>query len=66
MHAAGFLPSALAPLLVCLGLWAVWEAAARCLGITGLATGLSMPLRELPAILGDAEALLNIAASLAA
>jgi NitT/TauT family transport system permease protein len=55
--------SALAPLLVCLGLVALWEAAARSLEISGLPPA-SAALRELPAILGDPEALINIAASL--
>src|SRR5262249_22664113 len=55
--------SALAPLLVCLGLGVLWEAAARSLEISGLPPA-SAALRELPAILGDPEALLNIAASL--
>jgi len=57
------LASALAPLLACLGLLALWEAAARSLEISGLPPA-SEALRELPVILGDPEALRNIAASL--
>jgi NitT/TauT family transport system permease protein len=51
------------PLLACLGLLALWEAAARIFDLNGLPPA-SDALRELPAILGDREALLNIAASL--
>src|SRR5690349_17647947 len=53
----------LPPLLACLGLLALWEAAARSFDVNGLPPA-SAALRELPAILGDREALLNIAASL--
>jgi NitT/TauT family transport system permease protein len=56
-------PAGFAPLLACLGLLALWEAAARALGISGLPPAYDA-LRELPLILTDAEALLNIAASL--
>jgi len=63
MHARATSPSGFAPLLASIGLLALWELAARFLGITGLPPAYDA-LRELPAILGDAEALLNIAASL--
>ena len=53
----------LPPLIACLGLLAVWELAARVFGISGLPPA-HEALRELPAILGDPEALLNILASL--
>jgi ABC-type nitrate/sulfonate/bicarbonate transport system permease component len=56
-------PSPFAPLLACLGLLALWEAAARVLVVGGLPPA-SEALRELPVILSDAEALRNIAASL--
>jgi NitT/TauT family transport system permease protein len=56
-------PSPFAPLLACLGLLALWEAAARVLAVGGLPPA-SEALRELPVILSDAEALRNIAASL--
>jgi ABC-type nitrate/sulfonate/bicarbonate transport system permease component len=56
-------PSPFAPLLACLGLLALWEAAARVLAVSGLPPA-SEALRELPVILSDAEALHNIAASL--
>ncbi len=57
------LASTLAPVLLCLGLLALWEAAARGLALNGLPPA-SEALRELPAILSDPEALRNIAASL--
>src|SRR5262245_44690554 len=63
MHARSSLPFGLAPLIACLGLLALWEAAARVLGLSGLPPAYDA-LRELPLILSDAEALLNIAASL--
>src|ERR671927_1377616 len=49
----------LPPLLACAGLLAVWEIAARVLGISGLPPA-HEALRELPAILTDKESLLNI------
>jgi len=49
----------LPPLLACLGLLALWEVGARAFGISGLPPARDA-LRELPAILGDPEALLNI------
>ena len=48
---------------VCLGLLALWEAAAQLLAITGLPPA-HEALREVPVILFDPEALLNIAASM--
>jgi len=53
----------LPPLIACLGLLAVWELAARAFGISGLPPA-HEALRELPAILSDPEALLNILASI--
>ena len=52
----------LPPLLACLGLLAVWETAARVFPINGLPPA-SEALAQVPAILGDGEALLNILAS---
>jgi NitT/TauT family transport system permease protein len=53
----------LPPLLACLGLLAVWEAASYAFGISGLPPA-HEALRELPVILSDPEALFNILASL--
>src|ERR1041384_423505 len=53
----------LPPLIACAGLLAVWELAARAFGISGLPPA-HEALRELPAILTDPEALLNILASI--
>ena len=53
----------LPPLLACLGLLAVWELAAYAFDISGLPPA-HEALRELPAILTDPEALLNILASI--
>jgi NitT/TauT family transport system permease protein len=53
----------LPPLLACLGLLAVWEAASYTFGISGLPPAHDA-LRELPLILADPESLLNILASL--
>ena len=53
----------LPPILACAGLLATWEIAARLLAIDGLPPA-SAALAQVPAILGDPEALLNIAASL--
>src|SRR5215471_3750803 len=47
------------PLLACAGLLAVWELAARVIGISGLPPA-HEALRELPAILTDKESLINI------
>ena len=49
----------LPPLIACAGLLAVWELAARVFGISGLPPA-HEALRQLPAILGDRESLLNI------
>jgi ABC-type nitrate/sulfonate/bicarbonate transport system permease component len=53
----------LPPLLACLGLLAVWEAASYTFGISGLPPAHDA-LRELPVILTDPESLLNILASI--
>ncbi|MGZ3329954.1 MAG: ABC transporter permease, partial [Xanthobacteraceae bacterium] len=53
----------LPPILACTALLAIWEIAARLLAIDGLPPA-SAALAQVPAILGDPEALLNIAASL--
>ena len=53
----------LPPILACAALLATWEVAARLLAIDGLPPA-SAALAQVPAILGDPEALLNIAASL--
>jgi NitT/TauT family transport system permease protein len=53
----------LPPLIACLGLLAVWEAASYAFGISGLPPA-HEALRELPVILSDPEALFNILASL--
>ena len=53
----------LPPLLACLGLLALWEVAAWTFDISGLPPARDA-LRELPAILGDPEALRNIAHSI--
>jgi ABC-type nitrate/sulfonate/bicarbonate transport system permease component len=52
----------LPPLLACLGILAFWELAARMSQINGLPPA-HEALRQLPAILGDSEALFNIADS---
>lgn len=52
----------LPPLLACLGILAFWELAARVFQINGLPPA-HEALRQLPAILGDREALFNIADS---
>jgi ABC-type nitrate/sulfonate/bicarbonate transport system permease component len=51
------------PLLACAGLLLLWEVAAHSFGISGLPPARDA-LRELPAVLGDREALLNILNSL--
>jgi NitT/TauT family transport system permease protein len=53
----------LAPLLACIGLLAIWQAAALMLD-TDSFPGAWEALRAVPAILGDKESLLNIADSL--
>jgi NitT/TauT family transport system permease protein len=49
----------LPPLIACAALLALWEAAARIVAIDGLPPA-HEALRQLPAILGDREALINI------
>ena len=49
----------LPPLIACAALLALWEAAARVFAIDGLPPA-HEALRQLPAILGDREALINI------
>ena len=49
----------LPPLIACLALLALWEAAARIFAINGLPPA-HEALRQLPAILGDRESLINI------
>jgi NitT/TauT family transport system permease protein len=56
-------PPGLPPLLACLGLLALWEFAARAFQISGLPPA-HEALRQLPAILGDREALFHIFDSL--
>src|SRR5471032_1975430 len=53
----------LAPLLACLGLLAVWQAASLALNNDSFPTALEA-IRAVPAILGDKDALINILASL--
>jgi ABC-type nitrate/sulfonate/bicarbonate transport system permease component len=53
----------LPPLIACAGLLALWELAARFFQISGLPPAHDA-IKELPAILGDREALLNIFDSL--
>ncbi|HEY2137451.1 MAG TPA: ABC transporter permease [Xanthobacteraceae bacterium] len=57
------MPPGLPPLIACAALLGCWEVAARACAINGLPPA-SDALRELPAILGDPEALLNILASM--
>jgi len=51
------------PLIACLALLALWEAAARIFAIDGLPPA-HEALRQLPAILGDRESLINIVDSM--
>ncbi len=53
----------LAPVLACLGLLAVWQAAALALNNDSFPTALEA-IRAIPSILGDKDALINIFASL--
>src|SRR5258707_5211636 len=53
----------LAPFLACLGLLAVWQAAALALNNDSFPTALEA-IRAVPSILGDKDALINILASL--
>src|SRR5712672_243833 len=55
--------SRLAPLLVCLGLLAIWQIAALILSTDSFPTALEA-LRAIPSILGDKESLINILASI--
>src|SRR6201995_1883315 len=57
------LVSRLAPLFACLGLLAIWQAAALLLNSDSFPTAMQS-LRAVPSILGDKESLVNIAASL--
>src|SRR6202043_4009186 len=52
-----------APVLACLGLLAIWQAAALILGTDSFPTALDA-IRAIPSILGDKESLINILASL--
>jgi NitT/TauT family transport system permease protein len=63
MMAAGPLVSRLAPLLACLGLLGIWQVAALMLATDSFPTAWEA-IRAIPAILGDKESLINIAASL--
>jgi NitT/TauT family transport system permease protein len=63
MMAAGTLVSRLAPLLACLGLLGIWQVAALMLATDSFPTAWEA-IRAIPAILGDRESLINIAASL--
>ncbi len=63
MIASRALLSRLAPVLACLGLLAIWQIAAMILHSDSLPTAWQA-IREVPAILGDRESLVNIAASL--
>jgi len=55
--------SRLAPLLACLGLLGVWQAAALILSTDSFPTALEA-LGAIPSILGDKESLINILASI--
>jgi NitT/TauT family transport system permease protein len=52
-----------APLLACIGLLSLWQVASMIMHTDSFPTALEA-LRAIPAILGDSEALVNIAASL--
>ena len=62
-RARAALAPGLPPLLACLGLLVAWEVASRSLAISGFPDAVST-LRELPAILGEREAQIDILASL--
>src|SRR5260370_13791238 len=53
----------LAPLLACLGLLGIWQAAALVLNTDSFPTAMEA-IRAIPSILGDKESLINIFASL--
>jgi NitT/TauT family transport system permease protein len=63
MNAGRDLLKRLAPLLACLGLLAVWQAASLALNNDSFPTALQA-IQAVPAILGDKESLINILASL--
>jgi NitT/TauT family transport system permease protein len=63
MMALRALVSRLAPLLACLGLLGIWQVAALMLATDSFPTAWEA-IRAIPAILGDKESLINIAASL--
>src|SRR4249919_692452 len=63
MIAGRALLSRFAPLLACLGLLAIWQAAALILQTDSFPTALEA-IRAVPSILGDKESLINILASL--
>jgi NitT/TauT family transport system permease protein len=59
----GAVTARMAPLLACVGLLAVWQAAAIALNSDSFPTALDA-IRAIPSILGDKEAVINILASL--
>ena len=63
MTTARALLSRLAPLLACLGLLAIWQAASLMLATDSFPTAIEA-IRAVPSILGDKESLINILASL--
>jgi NitT/TauT family transport system permease protein len=63
MISPGTLFSRAAPLLACLGLLAIWQAASLTLRTDSLPTAWEA-VRTIPSILGDKESLINILASL--
>lgn len=63
MISAGALFSRLAPLLACLGLLAIWQAASLMLSADSFPTAIQA-VRAVPSILGDKESVINILDSL--
>lgn len=63
MTTAGALFSRLAPLLACLGLLAIWQAASLMLSADSFPTAIQA-VRAVPSILGDKESVINILDSL--
>lgn len=63
MTSPSALSSRMAPVLACVGLLAVWQAAALAMRNDSFPTALEA-MRAVPVILGDREALINILASL--
>ena len=63
MISPGTLLSRAAPLLACLGLLAIWQAASLILSTDSFPTAWEA-VRTIPSILGDKESLINILASL--